>query len=76
MARMSVDFGAVMVARSGPLASPSCKLRQAWKGAAVAMGAGAGVWLVRAAAYPSQCVPFVGLSAPIDMRSTSANVTP
>ena len=42
-----------MVVRISPLASPSRKLRQARKGAAVAVDAGAGVWLVRAASIPS-----------------------
>ena len=38
--------GLDMVAFSGPLATISCELRQAWKGATVATDSCAGVWLV------------------------------
>jgi len=38
-----------MVACIGPLATKDCEPRQAWKGAAVAVTTGAGVWLVQAA---------------------------
>jgi len=38
-----------MVAFAGPLATISCELRQAWKGATVTVDSGAGVWLALAA---------------------------
>ena len=36
-----------MVDRAGPLAADLCELRQAWKGATVVDGLGAGMWLAR-----------------------------
>ena len=41
--------GYIMVGRAGPLATRNRELGQARKGAAAAVDAGAGVWLVRTA---------------------------
>ena len=43
---LAVVLVIVMVAYSGPLATISCELRQAWKGATVTVDLGAQVWLV------------------------------
>ena len=47
-----------MVACMGPPATISCELRQARKGATVAVTSGAGVWLVQVATqvFPLKCL--------------------
>ena len=45
-----------MVAPIGPLATIDCELRQAWKGATVAIDSCAGVWLVGVASSLSAAV--------------------
>jgi len=49
--RILYNAAAVMVTCSGSLATTSCELRQAWKGATVTVTSGAGVWLGRVATY-------------------------
>ncbi len=48
----SGEYCWLMVACIGPLATISCELGQARKGAAAAVDLGAGVWLVQVAALP------------------------
>ena len=57
-----------MVAFVGPLATISCELRQARKGATVTVDSGAGVWLALAASNFSQLVMVLAQASlrPVD----------